>query len=141
VNRQMSAPSIVATLLVGFYSWVVVAFFGAVLLDVVYAKAIRGALDSEKAAAIFSAASDFLLIVLALTVLAAIGAIGSSWQSGLARNLFLASALFVIAEILVPIFLRPLLIDSSAGLWVRLFLSASASVLGVLGLNKFYSRS
>lgn len=141
MNHQMSAPGPVASLLVGFYGWVVIVFFGAVLLDTVYANAIRGVLDAGKAAAVFSAASDFLLLVLALTVLAAIGAIGSSWQSGLVRNLFLASGLFVIAELLAPIFLRPLLLEVNAGLWVRLLLSASASVLGIFGLNRFYLRS
>jgi hypothetical protein len=38
------APGSLRPLLVGFYSWLVVALFGAVLLDGVYAKAIRGAL-------------------------------------------------------------------------------------------------
>lgn len=141
MSRQMPVPGLVATLLVGFYSWVVIVFFGAVLLDVVYAKAIRSILESEQAAPVFSTASDFLLLVLALTVLAAIGAIGSSWQSGFARNLFLVSGLFVMAELLAPILLRPLLLDSNAGLVVRLVLSASASVLGIFGLNRFYQRS
>jgi hypothetical protein len=141
VNHRMSVRGPITALLVGFYGWVVIVFFGATLLDTVYANAIRGVLDSGKAAAVFSTASDFLLLVLALTVLAAIGAIGSSWQSGPARNLFLASGLFVIAELLAPVFLRPLLLESSAGLVVRLFLSASASVLGIFGLNKFYTHN
>lgn len=141
MKRQMAVPGLLASLLVGFYSWVVIVFFGAVLLDVVYARAVRSIIESEQAAPVFSSASDFLLLVLALTVLAAIGAVGSSWQSGLARNLFLASGLFVMAELLAPIFLRPLLLEPNAGLAVRLILSASASVLGILGLNRFYQRS
>ena len=141
MNHQMSVRGPIASLFVGFYGWVVIVFFGATLLDTVYANAIRGMLDSGKAAAVFSSASDFLLLVLALTVLAAIGAIGSSWQSGLARNLFLASGLLVIVELLAPIFMRPWLLESNAGLGVRLLLSAAASVLGFFGLNKFYSRN
>ena len=142
MDRQMrQVPGPVGSLLVGFYSGVVVALFGAVLLDTVYANAMRGVLDSAQAATVFSAASDFLLLVVALAALAAIGAIGSSWQSTLARNLFVASVLLVIAEPLAPIVLRPLLLESHAGLWVRLLMSASASVLGLLGLNKFYVRS
>jgi hypothetical protein len=142
MDTQMHpVPGPVGSLLVGFYSWLVVAFFGASLLDTVYANAIRGVLDSVQAATVFSKASDFLLLVVALTVLAAIGAISSSWQSSLARNLFVASVLLVIAELLAPIVLRPFLLGSHAGLWVRLLLSASASVLGLLGLSKFYLRS
>ena len=142
MDRQMRpVPGPVRSLLAGFYSWMVIAFFGATLLDTVYAKAIRGVLDSVQAATVFSAASDFLLLVSALTALAAIGAIGSSWQSSLARNLFVASILLVIAEPLGPIVLRPLLLEANAGRWVRLLMSASASVLGLLGLNKFYVRS
>jgi hypothetical protein len=128
-------------LLVGFYGWLVIALFGATLLDSVYANALRGVLDPAKAATVFPAASDFLLLVVGLTALAAIGAIGSSWESRLARGLFAASLLLVIAEPLAPIVLRPLLLGSSAGHWVRLLLGASASLLGLLGLVEFHSRS
>ena len=140
-HQTRPVPGPVGSLLVGFYCWVVIAFFGAVLLDTVYANAMRGVLDSAEAATVFSAASDFLLLVVALAALAAIGAIGSSWQSILARNLLVASVLLVIAELFAPIVLRPLHLEPNAGLRVRLLLSASASVLGLLGLNKFYVRS
>ncbi|MDE3090625.1 MAG: hypothetical protein KGJ80_14705 [Chloroflexota bacterium] len=140
-SRMRVVPSPVGSLLVGFYGWIVIAFFGAVLLDTVYAKTIRDVLDSVEAATVFSEASDFLLVMVALAALAALGAIGSSWQSTLARNLFVASGVLVIAEPLAPIALRPLLLESNAGLWLRLVLSATASVLGLLGLYKFYLRS
>jgi hypothetical protein len=140
-SRMCLVPGPVRSLLVGFYGWVVTAYFGAVLLDTVYANAIRHVLDPSEAATIFSKASDFLLLVVAITALAALGAIGSSWQSTRVRNLFVASVLLVMADPLVPIVFRPLLLESDAGRWVRLLLSASASVLGLLGLQRFYRRS
>jgi hypothetical protein len=140
-GQSRPVPGPVASLLVGSYSWLVIALLGAVLLDSVYARAIRGVLDPAEATTIFSVASDSLLLLVALTVVAAIGTIGRSWRSSLARNLFIASALLAIAEPIAPVVLRPLLLGSNAGLWVRLLLSASASVLGLLGLIKFCLRS
>lgn len=139
MDRAMRpVPSPVGSLLVGFYGWVVSALFGAVLLDIVYASTMRGVFDTAEAAPVFSAASDLLLFLVGLAVLAAIGAIASAWQSIQARNLLVASVLVIVAELFAPIVLRPLLLESNAGTWVRLLGSGSASVLGLLGLNRFY---
>jgi hypothetical protein len=140
-SRMFLGPVPVRSFFVGFYGWAVTAYFGAVLLDTVYAKAIRQVVDPAGAATVLSEASDFLLLVVAMTALAASGAISSSWQSTRVRNLLVASVLLVIADPVVPIVLRPLLLESHAGRWVRLLLSASASVLGLLALQRFYRRS
>jgi len=140
-TQMYSVPRPVGSLLVAFYCWVVTALFGATLLDVVYARAIRGAFDPAQAATLFSRAADFLLLLVALGVLAAIGAIGGAWQSSLARSLLLASALLLVGEVLAPIVLRPFVLAPGAGAWVRLLLGASASALSLLGLSKLHLRS
>lgn len=139
-DRMRPVPHPLGTFLIAFYCWVTIAFFGADLLDIVYARAIRGAVDPAQAAAVFAKASDFLLLVVGLSVLASLGAIGTSWGASLPRSLFLASAVLILGELLAPVVLRPLALGPGAGAWVRFLLSASASVLGLLGLTKFLLR-
>lgn len=122
------------SLVVGLYAWVITAFFGAVLLDVVYANVTPGA------AAAFSEAADFLLLVGAVTVLAALGAIGLSWNSRVARILFIASLLIIALEFLAPAFLSSFLRDvgSAWGTGIRITINGLASVLAFIGLYEFY---
>jgi hypothetical protein len=75
----------ISLLVVGFYTWIATVFFGAVLLDTVYANLI------PEASTAFSEVSDFLLLIGFVTFLAAIGAIAFSWKSSKARNFFIAS--------------------------------------------------
>ena len=82
---QNGPAGTLSSLIVGLYAWVVAVSFGAVLLDVVYSNLV-----SEVAAA-FSEVADFLLYISAVTVLTALGAIGLSWNSRIAR-IFLSLA-------------------------------------------------
>ena len=119
----------------GLYTWVVTIFFGMVLLDIVYAH------QTPKAVTAFSEVSDFLLLIGALTVLAAIGAIAFSWQSRSARIFFAASLVILFLEFAIPVFLSPLFRDMQSSAWptiVRIMVSGSASVLAFLGLHKLY---
>src|SRR3970282_668800 len=74
------------SLAVGLYAWLTAVSFGLAVLDVLYARL------APEAAGSFPEAADFLLLVQAVTVLAAVGAIGLGWQSGATRNLLIASA-------------------------------------------------
>lgn len=74
-------------LLAGLYTWLAATFFGAILLNIVYSNVAVSALKPSEAA-------DFLLLIGALTILAGIGAVGSSWGLGSAR-IFLLPALYL----------------------------------------------
>jgi len=142
VNIQVESHSkfCIKSFLVRFYCWMVVAFFGAVLLDAVYAGAMRRVLDSGPAATVSSEVSDFLLLMIAATVPVAILALSSCGQSKSARHLFAASLALLMGELLLPIVFGSLLVEAYAGTWIRIFLSGSASILALMGLNRFYLR-
>ena len=140
-----SVTSNVQHLLAGLYAWMISIFFGAILLDVVYSRIASSTLNSSETAALFSEAADFLLFIGTLTILAAVGAIGSSWSLGSARNFFIASILVVIAiEFLTPILFSSLIqriqinLGLNVGSWVRLTASALSSILAFVGLWRLY---
>jgi hypothetical protein len=128
----------------GLYTWVVSAYFGAILLDIVYANLALNLIDSRETGTLFSEVSDFLLFISIFPILAAIGAIGSSWSIKTARNLFIASTLIVLIGFLAPPMLFPLILNLQANLginvgpWVRLVGSALPSILAFVGLWKLY---
>ena len=127
-------------LLAGLYTWIATTFFGATLLDIVYARLASRTLQLSETAPIFSEIADFLLLIGALTVVTSFGAVGSAWGVGFARNLYIASLVCVIA----PIWLYWLIAAAQAdlginiGMWVRLATSALSSVLAFVGLWKLY---
>jgi hypothetical protein len=125
----------ISSFLVGFYTWIVTVFFGAVLFDTAYSKLI------PEASAAFSEISDFLLLIGFVTVLAGVGAIASSWKLSGARNFFIASLVIILFEFLIPVFLSQLIQDTQAsglGTLFRIILNGMASMLAMLGLYKFY---
>jgi hypothetical protein len=120
---------------VGFYTWVVTIYFGAVLLDTIYSNWV------PEAAAAFSEASDFLLSIGVVTFLAAAGAIAFSWKSRTARNYFIASLVVILFEFLIPVFFSIFIRDTQAlGLAtaIRITINGTASILAFIGLHKFY---
>lgn len=123
------------------YAWMVTVLFGGTLLDVVYARAIRTMLEPARLAAVFSRASDLLLLVVALALLAALGAIAVSWSRPAARGLFVASALFLLAELLAPVVLAPLAVGPQSGSWIRLLVSLATSVAAFAGLSRLRPRA
>jgi hypothetical protein len=135
----------VQCLTAGLYAWIVSAFFGAVLLDIVYSRIAVSVFTPSETATLFSHAADFLFLVGTLTILAAVGAIGSAWGLGATRNLFIASILVVIAvEFLTPILFFPLIqsvqvnLGLNIGMWVRLIAGALSSILAFVGLGQLY---
>lgn len=122
------------------YAWSVAVFFGAALLDVVYSKLLDNARDSV-AQSVLGEASDFLLILGAFSVMAALAAIGFTWSIRPATYLFAASLAVLLSEFLSPIALFPLLgtlPDSSimvVGPILRLVPIALASLLALGALR------
>lgn len=132
-------------LLAAFYTWTASVFFGAVLLDIVYFNAASSSLAPAETLMLFSEAADFLLLILALTLLAGMVAVGATWKVVPARNLFIASLLLVVAEFLAPMLFFSIIETAQASLgfnvgsWVRLTLSALPPILAFLGLWKLNS--
>ena len=133
-------------LIAGLYAWTISTFFGAILLDIVYSNIASSALSPSETATMFSEGADFLLLIGTLTILAAIGVIGSSWSLGSVRNLFIASISCVIMiEFLTPILFFSLFqklqinLGLNVGPWVRLIGSALSSILAFVGLWKLYT--
>ena len=125
----------ISSFFVGFYTWIVTVFFGAVWLDTVYSNLI------PEASAAFSEVSDFLLLIGFVTFLAAVGAITFSWKSSTARNFFIASLVIMLFEFLIPVFFSQLIKDTQgSGLTatIRIIINGMASILALIGLYKFY---
>jgi hypothetical protein len=126
----------------GLYAWIVSTFFGAILVDVVYSHIASSDLAPSETRTIFSQVADFLLFVSALALLAGIGAIASSWSLASARNVFIASLLFVMLEFMTPMLFFSLLQNAQVnlgldlGMWIRLIGSALSSILAFVGLWK-----
>ena len=130
-----------ASFFVCLYGWSVTVLFGAVFLDVAYASAMRELVDSAQTELVFAEMSDLLLVILGFTVLAALAALGSAWQSPVARNLIGASVLVTASQIVAAAVLGSVLVEPGSGWWLRLLLSGSASVLALLGLKTFVGRA
>lgn len=129
-------------LLCGLYTWIVSVYFGAILLDIMYANLALKLIDSSEIVTLFSEVSDFLLFISIFPILAAIVAIGSSWSMKTARILFIASILVLLIGFLAPLMFFPLIRNLQASLgvnigpWVRLVGSALPSILAFAGLWK-----
>jgi hypothetical protein len=119
-------------LFVEFYTWATTITLGAVLIDIMYAKLAPGATVA------FSEVADFLLLLNAVTILAALPAVAFSWKARTARYFIIASLLIPILGLFIVLFLRPLLEGSSWGTTIRVLLTASASILAFIGLNQFH---
>jgi hypothetical protein len=124
----------------GAYAWLAAAFFGSVLLDVVYTSLLRDA-GGPSLQGVFGEVSDFLLILGAPTLLAALAAIALSWSTPPARNLFLASLVALSLEFIGPMVLFPLLGNPSnsplpgISAHARLIPLALASILALAGFR------
>ena len=126
--------NMVKPLIVGLYAWLATISFGLVLLDILYAGLV------PEASTALSEAADFLLLVNALTIFAAFGAIGLSWESKPATYFLVASLVVTIFGFIIHMLLSPLLEDSSSmGIGIRIILAGSVSVLAFVGFYKFRS--
>ena len=103
----MNALRTVRRLFGALYAWSAAAFFGAVLLDVVYASFL-GNVDASITQPVFGEVSDFLLLLGVGSLFAGLAAIVVCWNAPLARNLFALSLLvLLVSEFLVPVVLFP----------------------------------
>jgi hypothetical protein len=132
-------------LIASLYTWIVSLFFGAILLDVAYSNLAFNALQPTGRASMFSEVADFLLLIGGFALLTAVGAIGSSWNLGSPRYWFIASALFIVAEFLVPMLFFPLVqsigenLGVNVGPMIRLSGNGLASILAFIGLWKLHA--
>jgi hypothetical protein len=132
-------------LLAAFYTGTASFFFGAVLLDIVYFNAASSSFAPAETIMLFSEAADFLLLILALTLLAGMVAVVATWKVTPARNLFIASLLLIVAEFVAPMLffssieMAQASLGFNVGSWVRLTLSALPPILAFLGLWKLNS--
>jgi hypothetical protein len=127
-------------LLVGVYAWVAAVFLGGILLDMQYAKNLKGVLGFSESAMVFSEISDTLLCVGFGMVICAIGAIAVTWKSTTTRNLFIASLLIYFLEFLIPIF-SSFIKNTQELSWIRLLPSGIASILAFIGMHKYFRQS
>ena len=104
-KRPNASTGIIGPLVVGIYAWLAAVSFGLVLLDIVYAGLV------PDAATALSEAADFQLLVSSITVLAALGAIGLSWNSRKARYFLISSLAIIFLGFLVYMLLSPFLQD------------------------------
>jgi hypothetical protein len=123
------------SILVGGYAWILSISFGTVLLDILYANQV------PEAKTAFSKVADFLLLVNFVSLLSALAAIALSWNVKTARNLFIASLLVSLSQLLIPAFFAPFIQNTpelSIGPWLRIIINAAASILALIGMVKFY---
>ena len=133
-SPQNTSMNLIGPLIVGLYAWLATISFGLVLLDILYAGLV------PEAPTALSEAADFLLLANALTIFAALGAIGLSWKSKSARNFLVASLVVTILGFIVYMLLSPFLKDSSSmGTGIRIILAGSVSVLAFVGFYKLRS--
>ena len=131
------------SLVIGFYVWVSTVFFGGILLDIMYSNLSHGVLGTSESTAVFSEVADNLLCIGVIMILAAIGAITFSWNSRIARNLFIASLVILILEFLTPVFFYQFVKNAkelNIGPWLRIIPSGLASVLAFIGLHQYYQQ-
>lgn len=124
-------------LLIGLYAWATAVCLGGILLDMVYASRLKSVLGSSESALVFSGVSDTLLFICFIAVIAAAGAILSSWRLPVARSLLLASILLFLLELLIPASFPFMKIPQELS-WVRLLPTGTASILAFAGLYECY---
>lgn len=129
--RASDPAALARALVVGLYAWLVAVSSGLALLDIQYARLLPDATEA------FREVADFLLFATFVTGVVGIGAVGLSWNSGVARNLLAAS---LVTVLVVPfaalLILAPLSQQSSAtGSAIRLSIFGVASVLAFAGFR------
>lgn len=111
-----------STLLVGAYAWLVAVSFGAILLDVTYARLVTDPTNE---------AADLLLVIVGLAFMTGVAAVTAAWRSTAARNVLLVSLALAIGEFLVPALAGSIIRDAGAtmpGIGPALRLGGSAAV-------------
>jgi hypothetical protein len=138
-----SGPPVGTLVSSGLYAWLLAAFSGATLLDIVYAgQRARG--DPAQLAHLFAEASDFLLELGAVTLLAGLATVAAAWRWRTARFL-LASSVIILALLLVAAPMASALVGGldevfrlGIGPWLRLGSVGLASATAFIGLGQVW---
>jgi hypothetical protein len=125
--KKKSSP-----LFTGIYAWISTVFFGAVLMDVIYASFLAHAVSSPALTSVFSDVSDMMLRLGFLLLLSAFLVLFLTWETPSARNYLLASLFLFGFEFTLPM-LFPSLRTSLGPFWIRLLLTGTASILAFIG--------
>lgn len=126
-------------LMVGLYTMVVSVFWGEIILDMVYVRNLKGILGLSDSSLVFSEISDTLLFMGFIVIILAILAIIFSWNSEIAKYLFIASLLAFSFEFTLPV-LSSIIKNNPGFSWIRFFPGGVASVLAFVGLCTYYRR-
>jgi hypothetical protein len=133
--------------LVSLYTCITCALLGAVALDIVYAHALSGSPNTTDTAIPASRAADLLLLLVVITFLAGAGAIGAVWSLAPARNLIIASVIFLVGELFIPALFGSILLTIQAnsglqiGSWIRLSGNGLSAALAFVALLKLHPPS
>ena len=132
MDRRNISTATIKSILVGAYAWLATISFGLVLFDILFAGLAPNASDA------LNEAADFLLFIKALTILAALGAIGSSMDKKAPRNYMAASLAAIILGFLFYMTFSPFLETGSIiGNVIRIILTGSTSMLAFIGFYKY----
>ena len=131
-NHHNISTAAIKAIMVGSYAWLTAISFGMVLLDIIYGGSVP---DTSTAC---REAADFLLFFRALSILAALGAIGSSMDAKTAIKYFITGLAIIISGFLINSLLTPVLGDNSIpGTIIRVILTGSVSILAYMGFCKY----
>jgi hypothetical protein len=134
VDSKSAERPLFAALSVGLYCLLGVAMFGAALVDRAYAHAVGAVLAAGDVEQALRPVADILLQLLAATLLAGLAAIASAWSSIATRNLLLASAVVLVAQLFAPALFANLA-GSGWGFWLRVGMSGGTAVLALAALR------
>jgi hypothetical protein len=134
---QLSVDRFLPRFVVSLYGWTYAVYFGLVALDSVYASQLNAFVDPGITEEIFSEISDFLLLPLALLVLAGAAACVAAIQHPRVLIPLTISGLLLIALLGLQPLLVPVLDGTGYGTAIRVVAIASGSVFAMTGLVQF----
>jgi hypothetical protein len=143
MKRSPTPASLVAML----YCWSITAFFGAILLDVVYAGLLVEHGEAVDLDAVFRPVSDMLLRIGGVVAISGFATVALSWNTKPARNRFLASLLVVSLEFVVPVLFSVLFGSGPGGPAIpfdpviRPIVTGLASILAFAGSRRLDGRT
>lgn len=121
-----------SSLFIGLYAWLTAVFFGAVLMDVLYASFLGHQFEISQITPVFSDISDMLLRLGVFLIGSGFLAVGFTWQHAKARNFLIASLLVYFFEFSLPM-VFPYLKTSVGPFWIRLLIVGAATLLAFIG--------
>jgi membrane-bound metal-dependent hydrolase YbcI (DUF457 family) len=137
ISRPGHRSNLIGSLFANLYGWLLAAYFGTIVLDVLYSRTVKNVLPSAETDRVFSAVSDFLLLPFFLSAFAAVGAAMFA-VTRRASIMISASAAVLFAQVPVYFLFGPLLEQMNLGTSARVILSGAASMLALGGVVRFH---